>query len=326
MTQPPIAPLRMAVAMKFARRLYFRYFLQFVALYTVILAVPLMVSLAALRETFDQYAARVVDAPGASYWTASNAVWEEAFQQLSPGGSHYLLGAFNVMLYALIYPFAVAATIELLTSVIVLGAGRMRDSLKAILPLWLGLVQFGLLWYIVLYTATSLVEWLVGALPLPPPVKVAMFFVSLGVLVGLWWFAYVAALVATVIERADPLRAAYSGSRFALSHTRALWPFGWRIFVLTFLLSIVSSWVPFASETVRLVVSTIVPILVIGPYIVLSTALYAVDALQRSEASQSVIATLPGLEPVPANAAEQVARAVGEPVAENAIETAPLSP
>ena len=266
----PVPPIRMAQAMRAARRIYTRNAWQVVLLYAVIMAVPTAVNV--------PIAAHFFDAPSI----------EEFFRQMEPGSANYLPFAFNGMLTALLYPIAAAATIVLLRNVIATRHARFRESLREVLRLWLTITQFGLLWYIVLrigaQAASPLYLVMRGSGAWHVTARVALIATS-AVVLAWWFFAYVAALVKIVVDRCDPLRAAVAGSRLALRHMRGFFAIAWRVAVVyaVYFLGVAATLVAIKKENLVGLMLVIVPSIVVTPFLVMALGLFLLDRLYREE-------------------------------------------
>ncbi|HEV2739759.1 MAG TPA: hypothetical protein VGU66_14365 [Candidatus Elarobacter sp.] len=266
----PVPPIRMAQAMRAARRIYTRNVWQVVLLYAVIMAVPTAVNV--------PIAAHFFDAPSI----------EEFFREMEPGSANYLPFAFNGMLTALLYPIAAAATIVLLRNVIATRHARFRESFREVLRLWLTITQFGLLWYIVLrigaQAASPLYQMTRGGGTLHVTARVVLIATA-AVLLAWWFFAYVAALVKIVVDRCDPLRAAVAGSRLALRHMRGFFAIAWRVAVVyaIYFVGIAVTLVAIKKENLGGVMLLIVPSIVMTPFLVITLGLYLLDRLYREE-------------------------------------------
>ena len=274
--ETPVPPIKMAHAMRAARRIYIRNARPVVLLYAVIMAVPTAVNV--------PIAAHFFDAPSI----------EEFFRQMEPGSANYLPFAFNGMLTALLYPIAAAATIVLLRNVIATRQARFRESLREVLGLWLSITQFGLLWYIVLrigaQVAAPLYQLTRGSGTLHATARVALFAAA-AVLLAWWFFAYVAALVKTVVDRCDPLRAAVSGSRLALRHMRGFFSIAWRVAVVyaIYFIGIAVTLTAIKKENLVGLMLVIVPSVVMTPYLVMALGLFLLDRLHREEHDEALL-------------------------------------
>jgi hypothetical protein len=286
---PPLPPIRMAQAMRVARRIYVRNLWQVVLLYAVIMAVP-----------------TALNVPVANNFLVAPTM-DEFFKQMEPGSPSYLPFAFNGMLTALLYPLAATATIVLLRNVIVTRHAHFRSCFREVLRLWLIITQFGLLWYVVYRLCSqafgALAPFVQGE-STPQVILRAGLLVLAVALSALWFFAYVASLVRIVVDRCDPVRAAISGSKLALRHMRGFFAIAWRV-TLAYAVYAVAVAVAFAKDETYYsysVMLIIVPSLIVTPFLVLALALYLLDRVHREE---TLVAPAPAV-PRPVHAPEDL--------------------
>ena len=276
---PKQRPLRMGRAMKIARRIYVRAFWVMLAVYVAAMALP------SALDYFGLVGALSAFSEEREYGATLSAALSSAVNRVDPSGPDYLIWAFGGMLSALIYPFAVAATILFLKSVIVNDAARFRDCLIPVLRNWLTYAQFGLVWFMVFTLGRNALFAILDLLPQGSALDaflMLLFLVAAAFLFGVQYVGYVAALVAITIDDLDPVRAAVAGIWLAFRFAGGVFSIAWRSAVFFVAIVLAVGIIDGLTKSSSLAVALgILGSLLFSSYLALGIALFFFDKLER---------------------------------------------
>ncbi len=271
--------LRMGRSMRIARRIYVRAFWVMLAVYVAAMALP------SALDYFGFVNALSTFSDERDYGASLSGALSSALNRVDPSGPDYLIWAFGGMLSALIYPFAVAATILFLKSVIVNDRARFRDCLVPVLRNWLTYAQFGLVWFMGFTLGRNALFAILDHLPQGSAVDgvlMVLFLIAAAFLYGLQYVGYVAALVAITIDDLDPVRATVAGIWLAFRYAAGVFSIAWRSAVFFVAVVLAVGVLDGLTRATSLAVALgILGTLLFSSYLTLGIALFFFDKLQR---------------------------------------------
>jgi hypothetical protein len=269
----------MGRSMKIAGRIYVRAFWVMLAVYVAAMALPSALDYLGYVNALGTFSEE------RDYGASLSGALSSALNRVDPSGPDYLIWAFGGLLSALIYPFAVAATILFLKSVIVNDGARFSDCLIPVLRNWLTYAQFGLVWFMGFTLGRNALFAILDHLPEGTALDglvTALFLIAAAFLYGIQYVGYVAALVSITIDDLDPVRAAVAGIWLAFRYAAGLVSIAWRsavfFVVVALLVGILNGLTKSASLAVAL---GILGALLFSSYLALGIALFFFDKLRR---------------------------------------------